>query len=110
MDENRFYGYWRIKEMEMWDQDFIDAEVPGYIQFSDHGTGDFQFGYVHGFMDCRFSMKNGKDFVEFSWEGNDEMDPASGRGFATIDGRVLNGHLFFHQGDNSEFKAIQEED
>ena len=92
----------------MWDQDFIDAEVPGYIQFSDDGMGDFQFGYVHGFMDCQFSMKNGKDFVDFSWEGNDEMDPVSGRGFATIEGGVLNGHLFFHQGDDSEFKAIRE--
>lgn len=75
MDENRFYGYWRIKEMEMWDQDFIDAEVPGYIQFDDDEMGEFQFGYVHGFMDCRLSTKNEKDFVEFSWEGNDESVP-----------------------------------
>ena len=109
MDENKFYGYWRINEMEMWDQDFIDAEVPGYIQFADDEMGEFQFGYVHGFMDCRFSMKNEKDFVEFSWEGNDEMDLASGRGFATIDGDVLNGHLFFHEGDDSDFKAIRKQ-
>ena len=110
MDENRFYGYWRIKEMEMWDNGFIDAEVPGYIQFDYDETGEFQFGYVHGFMDCRFSKKNGKDFVEFSWEGNDEMDPASGRGFATINGEILNGHLFFIEGDDSDFKAIRKDD
>jgi hypothetical protein len=109
MDGNKFYGYWRINEMEMWDQDFIDAEVPGYIQFSSDGMGDFQFGYVHGFTDCRFSKKKGKDLVEFSWQGNDEMDPASGRGFATIEGNVLKGRLFFHQGDDSDFKAIREE-
>ena len=106
---SEFYGNWRIKEMELWDQDFIDAEVPGYFHFSEDGMGDFQFGYVHGFMDCRYFKKNGKDVVEFSWEGNDEMDHASGRGFATIEGGSLNGHLFFHQGDDSEFKAIREE-
>ena len=110
MDEIGFYGYWRIKEMEMWGQEFIDAEVPGYFSFGDDDGGEFQFGYVHGYMDCRFSIKNGKDFVEFSWDGNDEMDPASGRGFATIEGDVLIGRLLFHLGDNSEFKAIRKED
>ncbi len=110
MNENAFYGYWRIKEMEMHDQDFIDAEVPGYFQFDDDQSGQFHFGYVHGYMNFRFSMKKGKDFLEFSWEGKDEMDPASGRGFATIEGEVLKGHLSFHQGDDSEFKAIREEE
>ena len=105
MVDNRFYGYWRIIEMEMWDRDFIDAEVPGYIQFNEHEMGLFQFGYVRGSMDCRFSKMDEKDFVEFSWEGNDEMDPALGRGLASIEGDVLIGRLFFHEGDDSEFKA-----
>lgn len=39
-------GRWRITSMEVWDQDFVDAEVPGYIEFKDNGLGDFQFGYV----------------------------------------------------------------
>lgn len=110
MTNNSFYGYWRIIEMELWDQDFIDAEVSGYVKFDDEDMGEFQFGYVYGFIDCRFSMKDKKDFVEFSWEGNDEMDPASGRGFATIEDNALKGRLFFHQGDDSEFKAIKKED
>jgi hypothetical protein len=95
--------------MEMWDRDLIDAEVQGYIQFNEHEMGLFQFGYVRGSMDCRFSKKDEKDFVEFSWEGNDEMDPASGRGFATVEGDVINGHLFFHEGDDSKFKATRKE-
>ena len=33
------------------------------------------------------------------------MDPALGRGFAFIEGDVLIGRLFFHEGDDSEFKA-----
>lgn len=71
--------------MEMWDRDFIDAEEPRYIQFNEHEMGLFQFGYVCGSMDCRFSKKDEKGFVEFSWEGNDEMDTASGGGFAIIE-------------------------
>ncbi|GAB6904947.1 conserved hypothetical protein [Desulfosarcina cetonica] len=110
MDEIGIYGYWRIIEMEMWDQKFIDAEVQGYFHFDDDDSGEFQFGYVHGYMDCRFSIRNGKDFVEFSFDGNDEMDPTSGRGFATIEGDVIIGRLFFHEGDDSGFKAIRKED
>ncbi len=56
--------------------------------------GEFQFGYVHGFLDCHYSDEKQK--VEFSWEGNDEMDPASGRGFAMVKNGILLGHLFFH--------------
>lgn len=107
MDQDGIYGYWRIIEMEMWDQDFIDAEVAGYFHFDDDNNGEFQFGYVHGYMNCRYSIKNGKDYVKFSFDGNDEMDPTSGRGFATIEGDVLIGRLYFHEGDNSEFKAIR---
>lgn len=46
MSKNKFIGKWRITEMEQWDQNFIDAEVRGYITFSKNGMGEFQFGYV----------------------------------------------------------------
>lgn len=107
MAKSRFFGHWRIVEMEMWDQEFIDTEVPGYIEFNEHEMGLFQFGYVRGAMDCRFSKKDNNDFVEFSWQGNDEMDSALGRGFASIEGDVLIGRLFIHEGEDSEFKAIR---
>ncbi|MCP4347390.1 MAG: hypothetical protein GY795_17940 [Desulfobacterales bacterium] len=107
MSKNKFIGKWRISEMEQWDQDFIDAEVPGYISFSKDGTGEFHFGYVHGFTDCRYSKREGNNAVEFSWEGNDEADPASGRGYAIIKDGNLSGHLFFHEGEDSEFKAAR---
>ena len=83
----------------------MDAEVPGYISFGENGTGEFQFGYVHGFMACRYS--DGQQMVEFSWEGNDEMDPVSGRGFAVVRNDVLLGHLFLHEGEASEFTATR---
>jgi hypothetical protein len=46
--------------------------------------------------------------VEFSWEGNDECDPASGRGWAVLeeDGSLC-GRIFFHLGDDSGFTAVR---
>ncbi|MBF0227185.1 MAG: hypothetical protein HQK76_17200 [Desulfobacterales bacterium] len=68
---------------------------------------EFHFGYVHGFMDCRYTKRDGVEAVEFSWQGNDEFDPVFGRGFAIIKNGNLLGQLFFHEGDDSEFKAIR---
>ena len=41
----------------------------------------------------------------FPWDGNDEMDPAQGRGWAVLEDDRLKGMIFFHQGDESEFEA-----
>jgi hypothetical protein len=49
--------------------------------------------------------RNGKPAVEFSWEGMDEMDPCTGRGWAVLEGEELHGMIFFHQGDESSFVA-----
>ncbi|MFZ0242251.1 MAG: hypothetical protein WAL90_11455 [Desulfobacterales bacterium] len=37
-----FTGKWRITEMEVWDQDYVDMEAPGYIRINSDGTGQFQ--------------------------------------------------------------------
>ena len=101
-------GSWRIEEMEQWDKDFLDLVVPAYIDFDKEGTGSFQFGAVRGFLDCRYTEKDGSPFVEFSWDGTDEMDEASGRGWAALtEVDVLQGHIFFHQGDDSAFTAAR---
>ena len=101
-------GLWRITHMDEWDQDFVDAEVEGYVRFDPDGSGEFQFGYVHGSMTVEDAVRDGKPAVEWSWEGNDEMDEASGRGWALLreDG-VLAGKLFFHRGDKSGFTAVK---
>ena len=39
---------WRIIWMEMWDNDYIDMEVPAHITIDDKGNGSFQFGLVEG--------------------------------------------------------------
>ena len=103
----KFIGKWRIIEMDQWGQDFINADVQGYITFSNKGIGEFQFGYVYGYIDYRPSKLAAGDSIEFSWEGNDEMDPALGRGTATIQKGELVGCIYFHQGDESGFKAVR---
>ena len=91
--------------MENWDQSFVDLEGPGYFLFEKKLQGEFNFGAVHGAMDCRFAKYGDEERVEFSWVGNDEMDDASGRGWAVIKDGRLEGHLFTHDSEDSSFKA-----
>ncbi len=95
-------GKWRIAEMELWDADFLDMLEPACIAFDAKGGGEFVFGAVRGDLDCRY----GSDEVRFTWQGFDEMDPASGAGSAKLDqAGVLMGEIRFHRGDESTFKA-----
>ena len=100
-------GRWRIAEMQTWDQDAIDLVQPGFIEFSDDGLGQLGFIAVSGELDCRNAPRGGRPGVEFSWEGNDDTSPASGRGWAALnpDGS-LDGHIYFHLGDDSSFHAV----
>src|SRR4051812_9570423 len=93
-----FEGRWSIESMSAWDADYLHAEEPAYIEFRGDRQGEFHFGYVHGSMDCRPASRDGKPAVAFSWEGNDEMDEASGRGWAVLQGDELHGRISFHQG------------
>jgi hypothetical protein len=100
-----FTGRWRIVSMSAWVSDFIEEEEEGYFEFDEHGDGEFHFGYVHGHMDCRQTTRDGEPAVEWTWDGNDEMDPAQGCGWAVVKNGELHGMIFFHGGDDSEFVA-----
>ena len=54
-----FVGYWRILEMEVWDKDYLDLVVPAFIEFDREQMGQFQFGTVRGWLDCRFDERQG---------------------------------------------------
>jgi hypothetical protein len=98
-------GRWRILEMDLWDQDALDLVAPAFIEFSPDHTGEFGFIVVTGWIDWRRAGAE-RHGVEFSWEGTDEGDQVSGRGWAERhnDG-VLRGHIYFHLGDDSSFRA-----
>jgi hypothetical protein len=107
--KNWALGRWSIDSMSMWDKDYVDEEVPGYIEFGADNLGSFQFGYVQGDVDYRATERGDKPAVEFSFEGGDGADgsPCSGRGWMTLDGETLTGMFYFHRGDESEIELIR---
>ena len=102
-----FAGKWRIAEMEMWDQDYVDMEAPGFIRIGSDGTGQFQFGLVSGDIDGRVEQCGNTPRFEFSWSGQDENDPVWGRGWAVIENDELKGRIYLHLADDSAFRAIK---
>jgi len=102
-----FGGVWRITRMDKWDQDSVDLVVPGQVRFEiGSRLGSLYFIAVEGGLDCFYSMRDARPFVEFCWRGGDDGRPANGRGWATLvrDDELL-GHLFFQQGMDSSFSA-----
>jgi hypothetical protein len=75
-----FTDRWRIISMLAWEDDFLDEEVEAYIELNGRGWGAFHFGNVQGQMDCRQTTRESEPAVEWSWDGNAEMDAAQGRG------------------------------
>lgn len=105
MRRNEFVGRWRITHMELWDREYLDLEVPAFIEFRQDQFGEFQFGVVRGFIDYRVSDSRTEPKLEFSWEGDSEGDALSGRGWAVLREGRLEGCFFIHQGDDSSFVA-----
>jgi hypothetical protein len=94
-------GRWRIVELPGYEDDYADMMEPAYILF-DTARGEFVFGCATG----SFAGGGEHDAVEFDWDGNDEMDEASGHGWAELqaDGS-LHGEISFHRGDDIPFIA-----
>jgi len=99
-------GTWRLVDTEAWDVDALDLMESAYLTFGPRGLGELRLIAIGAEIDYRASERDGMPFVEFSWAGYDDSDPASGRGWARLDaGGVLQGRLFIHQGDESGFTA-----
>jgi hypothetical protein len=101
-----FAGRWHIVETSVWDQDALDTVQPAFIKFDDESIGSLGMIVIGAGLDCRFGTRDGKPLVEFTFEGDDDGHPCSGRGFGVIDADgKLRGRLFLHLGDDSEFVA-----
>jgi hypothetical protein len=78
---------------------FSDAALvgPAFIELTPDGQGSFRFIAVVGFIDARRAVLDDHPAVEFSWDGVDEGDQVSGRGWAQLEAHgSLRGHLFIH--------------
>lgn len=109
--KSQFLGRWHITSMSMCDEDYLNEEVQPFIEFEEAEKGEFQFGYVRGIMDYREGLRDGEPCVEWSWEGSDgaDMTEMSGRGWAKLNDEGIEGMIFIHQGDDSEFEAERAE-
>jgi hypothetical protein len=103
--KSEYVGKWRIIEMSEWDQDFIDLAAPGHLTIKTDGTGAFAFGAVEAEIDCRIEKIGDGERLGFSFAGSDEGDEVSGRGWAAVSGRSMEGWFVFHLGDESTFRA-----
>jgi hypothetical protein len=79
-----------------------DMAGPGsYILFTEDG-GEFA-------LDCLTGSIHGRcegDAVEFTWSGSDEMQPATGRGWAEkLNDGSIEGEISFEGGDDIPFIA-----
>jgi len=102
----KYEGTWHITEMEMWDEDYLNMEVQAYIRIRRDGSGDFQFGLVSGQIDGEVIKTADGDRFEFTWDGNDECDEASGSGWLEMESRnKLEGKIKIHHGDSSTLAA-----
>jgi len=99
-----FAGRWRIVEMDVWDNDVLDEVEQAHITFRGGSDGKIAFASLNGDLDVRYGARDGSASAEFTWEGFDDNQPASGRGWATLAtaGRLV-GHFYIHKGDDSGF-------
>jgi hypothetical protein len=104
-----FKGRWRIEEMDVWDNDYLDLIEPAHITFEGEHDGSFAFGAVKAWIDVRYGARDGAARAEFSWEGHNDTDQACSRRWAFIGtaGRLV-GHIFIHNSDDSRFVAPRE--
>lgn len=104
----KYEGVWHILEMDLWDEEYFNMEVQAYIRIGSNGIGDFQFGLVSAGLDGEVVKTGNLERFEFTWEGQDEMDPASGSGWLRLSGKnKARGRIKFHLGDGSEFLAVR---
>jgi hypothetical protein len=100
-----FRGTWRITETELWDSHDLDDVTEAHLTLGKSNLGELAFLCVSADVDYREVQRDGQPGVEFSFSGEDELTPVSGRGWAILNGDRLRGRLFFHCGDESAFVA-----
>lgn len=99
-------GRWRIVETDLWSDDAIDLLEPAHIDLAADGSGTLVVGALQADLDCRPGTRDGVLTLEFSWLGDDDGHPVSGRGWAQRqDGDALRIKLYIHQGDETVMTA-----
>lgn len=104
---NPFLGQWRILDSSAGDREARDLEGPAHLTFERGGRGHLHVVAIEGEIDDRVAEREGGPAVECSWEGADEGDPVSGRGWGVVGDGELRGQIFIHRGDDTSFRAVR---
>jgi hypothetical protein len=102
---NPFRGKWRITATALWARADLDEFASAHITFGADRQGELAFVAIEADIDYRVGKRDGKPAAEFSWQGSDDGQPISGRGWALLDDHQIVGRLFIHQGDETTFTA-----
>ena len=101
-----FVGRWRITEMELWTAEDLDLLGPARLTpLARDGSGDMSLIAVEAGLDYRIGQRDGRPAIEFSFDGSDEGDRISGRGWAVLEDDALHGRVLIHHGDKSSFRG-----
>jgi hypothetical protein len=103
---NPFAGEWQITSTDVWERKELGA---ARLTFDRGRWGELELLAITATIDYRVGTRDGRPIVEFSWEGDDDGSPVSGRGWARSTVGGLTGRLFIHGGDEAEFTAKRRE-
>jgi hypothetical protein len=103
-----FHGRWRIVATDVWSVDELDGVASAHVTFRAGRQGEMELLAIEADVDYRAGRREGRPFIEFSWEGADDGQPISGRAWAFVEKRKLCGRLFIHGGDTATFVAERE--
>jgi hypothetical protein len=97
-------GHWQIVEADIWDRDYLDLCGRATMTITERGQGEIAFGALQAGLDIDYSGSS----IDFTWQGFDEMDEASGNGSAELlDDGSIEIEFAYHNGDEAVLKAIR---
>ncbi|MGQ0736335.1 MAG: hypothetical protein ACT4QD_22110 [Acidobacteriota bacterium] len=91
--------------MKLWTADDLDLVGPAHLTLERDGLGAVRFLAIEAGLDYRVVQRDGQPGIACSFDGSDEGDRISGRGWAVLEGDALHGRIFIHHGDDSGFTA-----
>jgi hypothetical protein len=83
----------------------LDLLGPARLTLHRDGLGEMSFIAVEVGLDYRVVERDRQSAIAFSFDGSDEGDHISGRGWAVLESDALHGRVFIHHGDESSFVA-----
>ncbi len=106
--KKQLVGKWQITFMPDFTKKDVNEEGPASFEVKSDGSGEFRFLLVQGNAYGDFKNNPEGPVFDFTWDGSDECDEASGDGWmqANPEGKAEGG-IRFHGGDTYKFRAAK---